>query len=124
MIVQEKFNPFPRSLLPDGFYYPNKYLSIAKNPKLVSHNKSYHFRWWFDDYGTESAELSYQFRGQKVPNKNLIPFAQNGDWKAYFDGDDTSGNPQVIVVDLTNLPFHVLLRDFNEWLSIAENDKW
>lgn len=43
---------------------------------------------------------------------------------AYFDGDDCSGDPRVIVVDLTDLPSFMIFENFNEWLTKAEQDYW
>ena len=124
MIVQDNFNPYPKDLLPTKFIYPVKYLEISENPKLVSHNKDYHFRWWFEDAVNEGSKLSYRLRNDKIEGLNLVPFAQNGDWLANFDGDDTSGNPRVVVVDLGDLPFHMICEDFADWLTKAEQDYW
>jgi hypothetical protein len=124
MIVQDNFNPYPKDLLPTKFIYPVKYLEISENPKLVNHNKDYHFRWWFEDAVNEGSKLSYRLRNDKIEGLNLVPFAQNGDWLANFDGDDTSGNPRVVVVDLGDLPFHMICEDFADWLTKAEQDYW
>lgn len=124
MIVQKKFTPYPNELLPNKFLYPKKYLEVSENPSFIEHTKDYDFHWWFEDYGTESAEIAYKFRNSDVTGLNLIPFANNGDWQAYFDGDDTSGNPKVIVVDLTDLPFHIIYNNFEEWLDLAIKDTW
>ncbi|MGP5311211.1 hypothetical protein [Psychrobacter faecalis] len=53
-----------------------------------------------------------------------MPLAKNGDWAAYFDEDDHSGDPKIIVVDLSDLPFHMICENFNEWLAKAEQDYW
>ena len=124
MIVQDNFNPYPKDLLPTKFIYPVKYLEISENPKLVNHNKDYHFRWWFEDAVNEGSKLSYRLRNDKIEGLNLVPFAQNGDWMAYFDGDDISGNPRVVIVDLGDLPFHMICEDFDDWLTKAEQDYW
>lgn len=117
MIVQDKFNPCPKNLLPIKFIYPIKYLEISENPKLVNHNKGYHFRWWFEDANSDVSKLSYKYRNDKIEGFNLIPFANNGEWEAYFDGDNHSGNPRVIVVDLSDLPFHMICENFADWLT-------
>lgn len=122
MIVQGKFNPYPKNLLPIKFIYPVKYLEISENPKLVNHNKDYHFRWWFEDAVNEGSKLSYRLRNDKIEGLNLVPFAQNGDWLANFDGDDHSGDPKVIVVDLGDLPFYMTCENFADWLTKAEQD--
>lgn len=124
MIVQEKFNTYPQNLLPYGFEYPIEYLKISENPKLINHNKKHEFRWWFKDFGTESAQLAYKYRNCDIPTFNLVPFAQNGEWIASFDGSDQSGNPKVIVIDLDDSPFHTIFENFDEWLAKAEQDYW
>ena len=124
MIVQKKFNTYPLNLLPCGFDYPIEYLKISANPKLVHHDKDHEFRWWFEDFGTESADLAYKYRNYDTPTLNLIPFAQNGEWIANFDGNDQSGNPKVVVVDHGDLPFHMIFEDFSDWLTKAEQDYW
>ena len=124
MIVQGKFNPYPKNLLPNKFIYPVKYIEISDNPKLVNHNEDYHFRWWFEDADNEGSKLTYRLRNDKIEGFNLVPFAQNGDWLANFDGDDFSGDPKVIVVDLGDLPFYMTCENFTDWLAKAEQNYW
>ncbi len=124
MIKQKSFKPYPIQMLPDRFIYPVKYLKISENPKLVNHNKDYHFRWWFEDAANEGSKLSYRLRNDKIEGLNLVPFAQNGDWLAYFYADDHSGDPRVIVVDLSDLPFHMICANFDDWLAKVEQDYW
>lgn len=40
----------------------------------------------------QKAEVAYIFRNSILPDLNLIPFAGNGEWEAYFDGNDVTGN--------------------------------
>ena len=54
---------------------------------------------------------------KNIGNKNLIPFAQLNDDAAFFDGDDTSGNPQVFIIDLGNKNRTYVETDFNAWLE-------
>lgn len=124
--MQSSFNPYPDELLPPGFKYPKSYLKIASQPDLIVYKGSYHFfEWIFESYGTQGSKLAYQSRNDHLPNTNLIPFAYRATrWGAYFDGDDTSGDPRTIVVDFFRLPNHSVHRSFDVWLSLALQDYW
>ena len=122
MFKQKSFKPYPIELLPDGFIYHARYLQLANCTNTVQSDE--YFQWWFLDSTTEGAKLSYNLRNNKIKDFNLVPFAQNSEWMAYFDGDDCSGDPRVIVVDITDLPFHMIFENFNEWLAKAEQDYW
>lgn len=128
MNQQTSFNPYPQEMLPKGFKYPKSYLELSKDTSTINWDSelmlSRIFPWWFEDYGTEGAELSYQLRNKKINNSNLLPFAQNGDWKAYFNANDISGNPQVIVIDLTDPKYVCYCDDFDKWLEMAEQNSW
>ena len=122
MIKQKSFKPYSSKILPVGFVYPATYIQLTKNTEAVKSDE--YFQWWFLDSTTEGAKLSYSLRNNKIKDFNLVPFAQNSEWMAYFDGDDCSGDPRVIVVDLTDLPSFMILENFNEWLTKAEQDYW
>ena len=124
MIKQSAFHPYPSEMLPKGFVYPENYLKLAQSTHSIQYDEEYMFPWWFVDYGTKGAILSYELCHTQIPNRNLIPFAQNGAWKAYFDGDSSVGNPKVIVIDLDNLPFHMVINHFDDWLLLAEQEYW
>ena len=122
MIKQKSFKPYSSEILPVEFLYPAAYIQLTKNTETVKSDE--YFQWWFLDSTTEGAKLSYSLRNNKIKDFNLVPFAQNSGWTAYFDGDDCSGDPKVIVVDITDLPFHMIFKNFNEWLAKAEQDYW
>ena len=122
MIKQKSFKPYSSEILPVGFVYPDAYIQLTKNTETVKSDE--YFQWWFLDSITEGAKLSYSLRNNKIKDFNLVPFAQNSEWMAYFDGDDCSGDPRVIVVDLTDLPSFMIFENFNEWLTKAEQDYW
>lgn len=122
MIKQKSFKPYPIEMLPDGFTYPDLYLQLANCTNTVQSDE--YFQWWFEDSDSEGAKLAYLLRKNKIKDFNLIPFANNSEWKAYFDGDDNSGNPKIIVIDLTYLPSLTICESFNEWLDKAEQDYW
>ena len=69
--------------------------------------RHYQDHYWADKY-------------HKTERFKWLPLADSGDWSAYFDGDD----PRIIVVDLSNLSFHIICENFNEWLAKAEQDYW
>lgn len=122
MIKQKSFKPYSSKILPVGFVYPAAYIQLTKNTEAVKSDE--YFQWWFLDSTTEGSKLSYSLRNNKIKDFNLVPFAQNSEWMAYFDGDDCSGDPKVMVVDITDLPFHMIFKNFNEWLAKAEQDYW
>lgn len=122
MIKQKSFKPYPVEILPKKFIYPTLYLKLADNTATVQSDE--YFQWWFEDAFNEGSKLSYRLRNDNIEGLNLVPFAQNGDWLANFDGDDHSGDPKVIVIDLSDLPFHMICENFADWLTKAEQDYW
>lgn len=121
-MIKKSFKPYPAEILPKGFIYPTRYLELADNTATVQSDE--YFQWWFEDADNEGSKLAYRFRNDKIEGLNLVPFAQNGDLLANFDGDDHSGNPRVVIVDLGNLPFHLFFDNFDDWLAKAEQDYW
>ncbi|MFB6349235.1 hypothetical protein ACFBZI_07360 [Moraxella sp. ZJ142] len=126
MNKQISFSPYPQQMLLEGFSYPQSYLKLSQDTSTINWSSQYLFPWWFEDHGTEGAELAYRFRksDSDIVGLNLIPFAQNGDWEAYFNADDTSGNPQVIVIDLSDTKYVSYCDDFDSWLKMAEQNGW
>ncbi len=115
----KSFSIYSREQLPVNFKYPLNYLMLAKDTSTI--DSIPHFGWWFEDAQSETGVLAYSLRLEHVKGLNLIPFAQFFDWAAYFDGNDTSGNPKVYVLDLGDLPHYVVLDDFDDWLDKAKN---
>jgi len=110
------FTPYPDRILPDGFKYPDRYLELSKGidvpEKLI---------WEFED--TENEEISrLAWQNSKKRGENLIPFAQERDYKAYFDGNDTTGDPGVIVIDLGNTENTYYRENFAAWYQDALED--
>ncbi|WP_330961314.1 hypothetical protein [Photobacterium sp. 53610] len=117
--MQDKFSPYNANLLPVGFEYPDKYLNISAHNNLPNG-----FVWWFEDANTEGSKLAWELRSAykdwfNIGDRNLIPFAQFNDDVAFFDGNDTTGNPRVIVIDLGNKKRSYELLDFDVWLCEA-----
>ncbi|WP_445570974.1 hypothetical protein [Pseudomonas sp. E102] len=116
MKMQERFCTYSVDQLPAGFKYPSRYLDFAKSIGLPKD-----FSWWFDDASTEGGQLSWKLRGSYgewvgLEGRNLIPFAQLNDDAAFFDGDDLSGDPKVVVIDLGNKERVYELPSFEAWL--------
>lgn len=125
MIEQKSFKPYPQEILPKGFKYPESYLKLSQSTESIIPDEELGFPWWFDDYGTEGAESSYTYRNSYLSDDfNLIPFANCFEWAAYFDGNDCSGDPKVIIIDRNELPFHDFCENFDEWLKEAINIAW
>lgn len=115
--MQRGFHTYSAAQLPADFKYPRKYLDFAKSIDLPND-----FAWWFDDAGTEGGELSWRLRQSYdawigLEGRNLIPFAQLNDDAAFFDGDDLSGDPRVVVIDLGNKERVYELPNFDAWLG-------
>lgn len=123
MNKQTAFNPYPQEMLPNGFQYPASYLELSKDTSVIKWDSEYMFPWWFDDCQEDLAEIMNIYQELTALN-NLIPFARNGDWAACFNANDTSGNPQVIVVDLGSPKYISYCKDFDEWLKTAEENGW
>lgn len=114
--MQNSFKVYSEQQLPNGFKYPESYLSLSKN--MMKINKLYRFPWWFHDAEDNLVELMAIY--QELTTRNdLIPFARDGDWAACFDSADKSGNPKVIVYDLGNNEIHYEVENFDEWLNIV-----
>ncbi|SIO96656.1 hypothetical protein [Vibrio spartinae] len=120
--MQKKFTLYTTSILPSGFKYPEHYIQLSKGIDFPEN-----FIWWFEDANMEGGELAWNLRmkykeWKHIGERNLIPFAQLNDDAAFFDGDDTTGNPRVIVIDLGNKQRSYELESFEDWLNDALED--
>lgn len=113
------FSVYSKEQLPINFTYPDSFLELSENTSVLGSVSN--FSWWFEDAQSETGRLAYTLRNEHSNGLNLIPFARLFDWAAYFDGDDTSGDPKVYVLDLGDLPHCVELKNFDEWLDKAKN---
>lgn len=107
-------------LLPHEFSYPTGYLSHAESMDYPAS-----FLWWFED-NSEELDPCWELRSHwgsegwlYLDEIDPIPFARNGDWAAFFDGNDHSGDPKVIVADLGNKRNSYKLKNFDAWLEEA-----
>lgn len=113
-----EFRLYSPTMLPRAFRYPYKLQKFAQTgdyPAL--------YPWWFVDAATEAGELFYETR--RHDGRNLVPFAKVDDGRgdiACFDGDDETGNPEVLMLILDGSGRHYRYRDFEAWLSAALTD--
>lgn len=113
--------PYSAGILPKGFHYPEGYLNLVQNAK-----KPERLIWDFPDdryefaRGEWDSRLHWQSEGWLYLDEiDPIPFARNGDWAAFFDGNDHSGDPKVVVVDLGNKRNSYKLANFDAWFDEA-----
>lgn len=102
--------------LPCGFRYPDGLLQIAatgEHPEI--------YPWWFVDANSKAGRLFYSTR--QSDGRNLIPFAKVDDDRddiACFDGDDTTGNPAVLMLVPEDSDRSYSYADFDDWLRAAK----
>lgn len=115
---------YPAELLPEGFRYPEAYVRFPEGVSLPEK-----FVWSFPGEGFGIAQLAWEARHdwgedgwvclQKI---DPIPFAESGDWAAYFDGNDHSGDPKIVIIEMGNPGYVNELDNFQAWLKIALED--
>ena len=122
--MREQFTPYSNERLPNGFRYPERYLRFAHGIGIPAG-----LIWGFpnDQYGHAAnawrMRLHWKSEGWKyLTDIDPIPFARNGDWAAFFDGNDHSGDPRVVVADLGNKSNSYRLANFDAWLDRALKD--
>ncbi|WP_428633996.1 SMI1/KNR4 family protein [Sedimenticola sp.] len=120
--MQTSFTPYSNDMLPQGFKYPEQYIQFSKGISFPMG-----LVWWFEDANTDAGKLGWQLRPnyrnwRNMADHNLIPFAQMNDAAAFFDGDNTNGDPKVIVLDLGNKNRSYELPNFDAWLKDALED--
>ena len=122
VIMQTKFNLYPKEQLPENFKFPQSYIDLSSN-MMEKINELEYFPWWFEDPDYENSEIEdsvylYSKAIEKLTGvADLISFARDGDWAACFKLTDYSGNPRVYVHDLGNKDNKYECKDFDEWLA-------
>jgi hypothetical protein len=112
------FQLYSDDLLPKEFLYPARLRAIAgsgDHPRIAP--------WWFVDAASEAGRLFYNIR--EHDGRNLVPFAKVDDGRgdiACFDGDDSSGNPRVLMLVLDDSGRTYFFRDFDAWMNSALSD--
>lgn len=108
-------------MLPHGFCYPEHYLRLVQGTGVPNS-----LIWDFPDdqfgHAARAWENRYYWQSEGwlyLDEIDPIPFARSGDWAAFFDGNDHSGDPKVIVVDLGNKRSSYKLPNFDAWFDRA-----
>lgn len=124
MISMNKVKLYSPEILPFGFSYPDGFIKISEYYNLPDG-----FIWWFPtdefDHAAGEWEMRHYYKKKGwmlLDNIDPIPFARNGDWAAFFDGKDHSGDPKVVVVDYGNRKNSYTVANFNAWLDRAMID--
>ena len=116
--MNNPFSAYSPEQLPAGFRYPERFLEFAKSGRHPDIGP-----WWFIDAESKAGELMYSIRAHD--GRNLVPFAKVDDGRndiACFDGDDTTGGPQVLMLVLDQSGRAYSYRDFSAWLTAAQSD--
>lgn len=109
------FSVYDASILPEHFKYPSSYLAVSEGEgKTVDLGA-----WWFIDANSSFGTLSFDLR--EIDELNLIPFARHFDWEASFDGDDTTGDPEIYMFDLGNMSNRFKMKNFDEWFNSLDD---
>jgi len=112
------FRLYSPDVLPLGFRYPamlERFANTGLHPAI--------YPWWFVDAASEAGALFFDSR--QHDGRNLIPFAKVDDGRgdiACFDGGDSSGNPEVLMLILDDSGRGYSFRDFDAWLAAAIRD--
>lgn len=113
-----KFQLYTPDFLPPGFEYPRKLQEFAASGQHPAISP-----WWFVDAGSKAGKLFYSIR--QHDGRNLVPFAKIDDSRgdiACFDGDDSSGNPHVLILVLDESGRSYSYDGFDQWLQAALQD--
>ena len=116
--MQKKFTSYALDELPEGFVYPEKYLSFSESGEYP-----HIYPWWFVDAQSDAGKLFYLLR--KRDGRNLVPFAKVDDGRddiACFDGDNRTGNPAILMQINDGSGREYSFKDFDDWLSQAQID--
>nr|AAN16074.1 ORF118 [uncultured bacterium] len=112
------FAAYPRERLPTGFRYPVQFLEFANTGSYPDIGA-----WWFIDAGSKAGELMYSIRLHG--GRGLVPFAKVDDGRddiACFDGEDSTGDPQVFMLVLDDSGRRYSYGNFAAWLAAAQAD--
>lgn len=109
---------YVQETLPEGFRYPESFLEMVS-----ADGRKNLYPWVLIDPKSEVGQLLFSLGAAE--GKNLIPFAslENGDGDAAcFDGNDTTGNPAVLMLILDESDRSYSFADFDDWMKMAEAD--
>ena len=109
------FRPYQSTTLPDGFRYPAELAAISDGVDL--------YPWVLIDPESAVGQLTWKVR--ESDGRNLVPFASVEDDRkdiACFDGDDPSGNPEVLILVVDDSGRRYSFPDFAAWKMAAVTD--
>lgn len=112
------FSTYAQQKLPGGFKYPPRLLKFAAGEEVAEL-----FPWVFIEANGQVGALAYEVRN--ADGRNLVPFASVEDDRkdiACFDGNDTSGDPPVLMLVLDDSGRSYSYANFEEWLKAAQED--
>jgi hypothetical protein len=120
----EKRYLFENISLPQGFSLPKSYLELTANkedkdmPDLEP--------WFWLTFWKELANFWYETLKEQFPSWKLVPFCKDGstDDIACFDGDDTSGDPAVVIIHSFCSPgyeYRGRYKNFDGWFEDFKN---
>ncbi|CAN7463287.1 SMI1/KNR4 family protein [Acidovorax sp. LjRoot66] len=113
--MQIAFSSYDPDMLPGEFRYPAAYVKLSR-----SGGQLFLGPWWFIDANSKAGALAWSVRNHD--GRNLIPFAKVDDGRgdvACFDGNDSSGNPAVLILVLDESGRSYSYSDFSAWLAAA-----
>ncbi|WP_426237650.1 hypothetical protein [Pseudomonas sp. TWP3-2] len=103
----------------EEFSYPNSFIqTISSNPEIDIEP------WWFIFFGEGDVNYWHHTLKKLYPKRDLIPFARfnANDDIACFDGNDTSGDPKVVIIHAyasDGWELHGSYENFYAWLDAA-----
>ena len=109
--------------IPNGFKYPEEYISIMLKCNFVEDIEPWTLICEFEI----SAKFWLLTLKKQYPDRKLIPFAKlsYSDDIACFDGDDLSGNPRVLYIHAfasAGWEDRGYVDSFSEWLELARSE--
>lgn len=116
--MSQSFRLYSDAQLPHAFKYPAHLLEFVAGRKYPNL-----YPWLFIDAPSKVGELAYAVR--QSDGRNLIPFASAEDDRkdiACFDGNDSTGNPPVLMLILDDSGRSYSYVDFADWLRAAQAD--
>jgi hypothetical protein len=109
------FRPYQPNLLPKAFRYPAELATGTDGDDL--------YPWVFIDPESAVGQLAWKVR--QSDGRNLVPFASVEDDRkdiACFNGDDSSGNPAVLMLIVDGSGRQYSFPDFSAWKTAAAED--
>lgn len=113
-----KSEMYSRELLPSRFQYPPSFMEFLRSGASTDL-----YPWVIVETSSDVGRLLFSLAN--ADGRNLIPFAslENGDGDAAcFDGNDTTGDPAILMLILDGSNRNYSFANFDEWLQKAKSD--